>query len=68
MRKGHLRERYLLIGSGIYLLRETVGATDYKYQSLGARRHTLAEPCCKLYGGTLFPSLVEEYQMVARLN
>ena len=65
VREGHLRERYLAIGTRIDLLRESVWATNHQHQSSYAAIHTLLHPLCKGHATHLLASLVEQHYIVA---
>ena len=50
VREGHLGERELAVGTLVYSIGESVGTTDDKDETLGARRHALLNKVSKLEG------------------
>ena len=68
VREGHLRKGNLALGKGVHLGRETVGASDDKDKTTAHGVHSLLEPLGEAYGGELLAALVEQDDVVARLD
>ena len=68
VRKGHLRKGNLSLGKGVYLGREAIGASDDKNEAAAHGVHPLLKPLGKAYGGELLATLIEQDNVIARLN
>ena len=67
MRESHLRHTYLLIGTGIHAIRESIRSSDDKDETAD-RSILLPYPPCKLYGTKLLAVLIEQHDMVGGLQ
>ena len=63
MRKGNLS-----LSKGVNLGGEAIGASDDKDEATAHGIHSLLDPLGKAYGGKLLTALVEQNDVVARLN
>ena len=66
--KGHLRKGYLALGKGVNLGGEAIGTSDDKDETAAHGVHPLLKPLRKAYGGELLATLIEQDNVIARLN
>ena len=64
----HAAEAYLFVPTLVNVFREAVRPSDDEDQSLRTCRHLLLHPCGKLHAGALAAVLVEEHDVVSRLQ
>ena len=65
--EGHLRKAQFLVGGGIDLWRESVGAADDEGQTLADGLHLLLHPGGKLHAAHFLAVFIEQDHVVARL-
>lgn len=68
MRQRHLRERNLLIGTGVYRFGKAVRTSHNKKQTAGTGGHALLQPRGKIHTAAFHTALVEQDDTVARLD
>ena len=66
--EGHLRERDLFFGKGVNGGVEAIGASHHEDEATGTSCHALLQPTGELHGATLCAMLIQQYQVVARLQ
>ena len=68
MRKCHLAQGNLLVGTVIYLGRESVGAANNKNDALAATCHAPLQPFAEVHRGALGAVLIKQHHMVTALE
>ena len=68
MRESHLAQGNLLVGTVIYLGRESVGATNDKNDAFAATGHASLQPPAEVHRGALGAVFVKQHHMVTALE
>lgn len=68
MGEGHLRKGYFALGKGIYLRGKSIRSSYNEDEATAHGIHSLLEPLRKAYGGELLATLIEQDDVIARLN